>query len=750
MRRSLIIVSILLALAAHAVAQTPDEALKAIQANIQKRQYEQAVADVEAHLKNAELTPDQRIRFLRLAADATGRMGQDRIPDAIAFHERIVEDATLPIGARIEALRAIADLQVEALKGKSLAEMDLSAAYATLERALSLPGLTPRDEVAALKNIGRLYEREDRFAEARATYERILALDVSDSAKNEAHRLIADTLLGEGQVEQGLAIYREKGLDLIEAYRRLGDAEGRRAECMKILADEAVSEAARWAAFTKLPCWEGRRDLKGIREASEAYLPQFMQADPNRALVLRPAVLNASVDADAAFIEWAAPVLLQAPKLSDQDYAAVRGRLVDALAAQGKRAEAIRAADEMAGDERVAPPLRLAARVTAAALRGQEDISTVVNSDEAVNAAQRADAMLTAARTALRAGDDAVARRLYEAWQALVPQEPRGSVLCVFDAKAPFDIGSWLGSPIRQDKARIALLDKPYGDNIEFLLQTDSAVTGRNAGQDAQAAGDQRTELLAACDAEGIHLFLYAYDDRAADIVNGRVSGGSFEIYFAPGDYQAYYTFLVDLPGGRPNPRGFITMYPNANFRLPAVEDGTFRSQSRPTDDGFATHMFLSWELFYDKLPRNGDRWQFEAIRWTRSGGLTFGGSESVHNRSSWGEIVFDGLDDAQLNAIRRRIIPRAIARYRAARSVVGAAGHWEDPELGDPAFYQDRLKPMLDRLDADAKLAQGEMTDEQVEEIFQRSVRGWMEIGYLVSAMRAEYLRDKHLGIAR
>src|SRR5690606_24074016 len=153
----------------------------------------------------------------------------------------------------------------------------------------------------------------------------------------------------------------------------------------------------------------------------------------------------------------------------------------------------------------------------------------------------------------------------------------RASITCRFIDDAPFDIGSWLASPLRRDPAATAALDRPYGSNLEFLLLTDSAVTGRNVGAADEPGDDHKTDFHIASDAQGIHLLLFAHDSRTADVLNGSVAGGSFEIYLAPGDRQAYYTFLIDLPDGRVDPQGFITMYPNARFRLPSIGQGTMR-----------------------------------------------------------------------------------------------------------------------------------------------------------------------------
>jgi hypothetical protein len=148
--------------------------------------------------------------------------------------------------------------------------------------------------------------------------------------------------------------------------------------------------------------------------------------------------------------------------------------------------------------------------------------------------------------------------------------------------------------------------------------------------------------------------------------------------------------------------------------------------------------------LFYDKLPANGTKWQFESIRWTRSGGRSFAGSQSVHNRSSWGDIIFSGLTPENPIAIKRAIIFKAVAKYRDAKKITSPVGRWADAELGDPAFYQNDVAPLLAHLDNYADKVNENMTPSDVETIFTEAVPGWMEIDYRVAALRKQYLEAK------
>jgi hypothetical protein len=357
-----------------------------------------------------------------------------------------------------------------------------------------------------------------------------------------------------------------------------------------------------------------------------------------------------------------------------------------------------------------------------------------------------AETIIDSAQTVLLAGNEDAANRLYDAYKEMLPQLPTATIDCAFTPNAPSDVGSWLASPLLNDTKSTAKLDRPYGDNLKALVVTDAATSGRNAGTSDKYTGDADTDFHIACDAQGIHFFFDARDSHAREVLDGLVSGGSFEMYLAPGKNQAYYTFLPRLPNGTIStaPGAFITMYPNSGFRLPSTDDGTLRNSILPTKDGFGVSLFLSWELFYDKLPTDGTKWQFESIRWTRSGGRSFAGSQSVHNRSSWGDIVFSGMTPENLIAIKRAIIFKAVAKYRAAKKITSPVGRRADAELGDTAFYQSQVAPLLARLNKYADKVNQNMTPTDVETIFTEAVPGWMEIDYHVAALRKQYLETK------
>ncbi len=152
--------------------------------------------------------------------------------------------------------------------------------------------------------------------------------------------------------------------------------------------------------------------------------------------------------------------------------------------------------------------------------------------------------------------------------------------------------------------------------------------------------------------------------------------------------------------------------------------------------------MNVSWELVYNTLPENGTEWPFEMIYWSRSGGLTWGGTD-IWQRSNWGHWRFEGMTPKVRSAIHRVLVYRALARYNAQKNFAtgGAIGTWRDEELGDPAFYEQELKPLVEKLDAYAAEVKGEMGDALADRLFKEAVPLWYDFRYEADARRVRYL---------
>jgi tetratricopeptide (TPR) repeat protein len=725
-----------------AALPSKDKVFASVQSMLRERKYAEALKEAQAVLQEPVLSPNDKVRFFKAASTASVNLTPPDLNGANALAEKLIADPTIGNSAKIEAFELLSNNYLLTLSGQNLDEMDLAPAFAALDKALNLPNLSPEDRALALNKKAALFSQEDQHEQAAALYKQIEDLDVRENTKHQAKRQYASALYQQGKVEEAKAIFKQIKVDIYPLYLLLGQKDLAALEIKRVLADESRTETERYHAYTQLPAWD--------RHAAETYFPKFAETDPDRALSFvgryRMFVLDSAATPETInFFEWGGPYLLRAPKLSAADYVMVKHKYINALATNGKLTPALQEAQAASNDQRLPATKQFWAKLVAAGLNSKDGSEAIklIAANKALPETERAAAVLDATRTILRANNTLAAQNLSKAFEGLFAKRSPATITAKFTDKAPYDIAEWLTSPIRKDPKSSAKLNRPYGDNLEFLLLTDSAVTGRQAGTSKEATGDSETDLHVAADKDGLHIFQYAYDSRGQEAIDKLIGGGSFEMYLAPGDHQAYITFLADFPSGQVD-TGFNSMYPNANFRWPSKENGTIRTSTRFLGNGFGQSYFLSWELFYDKLPANGDKWQFDSIRWTRSGGFSFGGSESVHNRSSWGDIVFSGLTPQNLNAIKRTIVYQAVDKYKKAKHIAKPVGNWADNEVGDPAFHDAKVQPLLTTLDSYVGRVTKDMTAADVDEIFEKAVPGWMEIEFIVDEMRAQYLEEQ------
>jgi len=149
-------------------------------------------------------------------------------------------------------------------------------------------------------------------------------------------------------------------------------------------------------------------------------------------------------------------------------------------------------------------------------------------------------------------------------------------------------------------------------------------------------------------------------------------------------------------------------------------------------------YSFIPWLLVYDKLPSESNRWRFSMQRWSKGASVTLGGA--VHELGRAMALDFE-MSPAQLLAVKREIVAGALAKYRQRR---GAALTWDDPALGDPAFFRRDIQPLLERLDKAGESVTDKLSDAGVESLFAEVVPDWMEFGTLVAELRANYLKER------
>ena len=331
-------------------------------------------------------------------------------------------------------------------------------------------------------------------------------------------------------------------------------------------------------------------------------------------------------------------------------------------------------------------------------------------------------------------------KMLGEMRQALFVHLPRNVAPVRYIANAPTDAGSWFASGLMTPENR-NICDRKFGKAAAERLITDVNVIrgGKEEGEGAEAEAVD-SWFYVCYDEQGVHLLFEHNDAKVAEVVRGKTRPTDYEMYLAIGEGEQVYQFGVN-----PLKREF-DYCPNWNSphkkfrRLSDYADFS----TRPTDYGFATAMNISWDLAYHVLPENGTTWPFEMIHWSRSGGITWGGTD-IWQVSNWGRWRFEGMTDEVKAKIHRILMYKALARYNAEKNIAvgGVIGKWKDPELGDPAFYDACLKPLVEKLDAAAKDAEGEPDDATVERLFRDAVPQWYDFKYYASEVRTKYLSD-------
>jgi hypothetical protein len=127
-----------------------------------------------------------------------------------------------------------------------------------------------------------------------------------------------------------------------------------------------------------------------------------------------------------------------------------------------------------------------------------------------------------------------------------------------------------------------------------------------------------------------------------------------------------------------------------------------------------------------------------------KAGGVTWGGQ--VHDTGNFGRVCFVSPTEEQRASIEKRILQAAWFRFLA--SAKRATTLWNDDELGDPVFFNDRLKPVIDRYTVSGESLgdPGAWDSKTVSKAWEMR-NEWMEFPYVVSELRNEFLREKRFG---
>lgn len=328
--------------------------------------------------------------------------------------------------------------------------------------------------------------------------------------------------------------------------------------------------------------------------------------------------------------------------------------------------------------------------------------------------------------------------------EKIVPVRKQVQTECFWWQNAPRNIKSILDSNEFRSRKKWPLALK-YGDNLKFLIETDSALVGRELTKD-DGTKFRPTEFFAFADDVGVKMLLRLYLDNMDDVKAGFAGVPGFESYVCTGIDNAYHCLMFSpTEGGGNEDISFLTQYDNITGHR-SIQKTSIYIDTIFLDDGVATLITFPWQFVWASIPSaKTPAWYVEFLGWMK-GGYSLGGSTTVHSRSSFAEMKFTGFDEKAMTAIKRRILLSAkhvFGRSLNSRSN-GYLENFQDPGLGDQEFYDAKVRPLVDEIRPySARIKKG-MTDADVNEIYDAVGEKMMNIEFIVEDLRRKWLDEK------
>ena len=284
--------------------------------------------------------------------------------------------------------------------------------------------------------------------------------------------------------------------------------------------------------------------------------------------------------------------------------------------------------------------------------------------------------------------------------------------------------------------------DRRYGGGLEFL-ETDVTTGNRGAVGTSKKEKMPDPTMKVVANRNGIHFFIVVKDPKAKEIASGKMGVGSFEGYIAPGENEPYVCLLMEPDRGTVDT--FNTTYNTFGRRWLADDTVARDYRIERTVDGenVVTYLFLSWREWSQKVPKDGSVWDFENLFWHRIGSFAWNGTESIHGRSTWGELEFRLTDD-QRREILKPLLARAYANFRTEQRCShkdGVFAHWKDAGVGDPAFYDAELKDLEKTLASYGELLKPDISGSTIDFLANVALPQWENVAFEVQRRRTRWL---------
>lgn len=618
-------------------------------------------------------------------------------------------------------------------------------ARAVYLKALEMPDLPDNEKARFLFGIAQSFQNEEDFKNASGIYSEILAeADFPSFYKIKTLGALGKGHLDRGQFDEARAEYAKvlalpgiKPPDLSETFINLArtfeaqrDYEMARKDYLKALEVEGLDargKAKPLAALAKLSKTQG--DLAGMKRDIVALAAVTEAGD---LALLREYALLAAAQKNVQEESEAWSQILALPDLVPTRYGEAAFKKINILMESGNRGDAGKLASEVAANTALTDDQRFLAVLLSLGIATETGKTLGPKSmpQTTLDPGKLLLAYSEAGRFFMKSRDYELARSFSEKADSLFKKVPEPVYECKFMDQAPFGVSGWANSEILKDPSRREARFEKYNQEAADLLINDVNVARAIGAADAKA--ESNISFSMAADARGWHIYVQCRDDQVESVLAGLVPGDSMEVYFAPGKGECYYQIGLKVPDGKPE--FYSWMSPHRNYRK---LDDYFVLEVAPVGDGFGVYMMIPWEAIYDKLPKDGDLWQFGIVDFGRNGAFTWGGGQ-VHEINGFGKVKFTGVSKA-LPAMQRAIVMKAFAKYK--KSAAAARRFWNDEVKGDRVFFESVLRPEIEKLDQLGKLVGPKMSAQDVETLVTQAVPDWMEFEYLESERRRQFL---------
>lgn len=321
---------------------------------------------------------------------------------------------------------------------------------------------------------------------------------------------------------------------------------------------------------------------------------------------------------------------------------------------------------------------------------------------------------------------------------------------CPYMENPPYGVTAWSQSAIVKDPKNGESRFVDYNSDAAKGLILD-ATTERDVTKDSNAAA-RRTAFYMAYNEKGWSIYIEGEEPLVKDLLDSLVDPRSpgrkeqYEIFFTPGMHEVpYYQLMTKTYADETS---FVDWgMPFRHYR--SLKPYT-HVESLPLEKGVGTFLFISWESLYEWVPVNGDYWRFSIVRWMpfgKAGGVTWGGQ--VHDTGNFGLVHFQPATPARKLATEKRLLRAAWFKYLAESRELTA--FWSDAKLGDAEYYNQVLKPEVDKETAagEALGNPDDWTPESVEKGW-KIMGDWMEFQYKAAELRTAYLIGKRFKESR